>query len=112
MSLDISLTVKADTGNSETENIEVYSANITHNLSSMAQAVGVYDATWGAYGKDASTSMIPVVIAIQRLKDDPARYDEYSASNEWGTRDQFIAFLSRFLTACEMHPNATIHTSS
>lgn len=46
MSLDVYLYVLVDTGGAEPHRAELFSANITHNLSRMAAAAGIYECLW------------------------------------------------------------------
>lgn len=46
MSLDVYLYIEIDTGGSEPHHVDLYDANITHNLSAMADAAGIYYALW------------------------------------------------------------------
>ncbi len=107
MSLDVSL------------NVEVFEANITHNLGEMAREVilkngqTLYMYLWrpeevGAYyGSD-------IVEHIQEgyleLLNNPEKYKIFEPDNGWGTYDDFLPWLQKYLEACKIHPNARIGT--
>ena len=46
MSLDIWLGMNVDTGGEEPYFLELFDANITHNLGEMADKAGIYDVLW------------------------------------------------------------------
>jgi hypothetical protein len=104
MSLDITLT--------RTQPTEVFDANITHNLTQMADAVGLYKPVWrpDENGIQTAADMIPFLRdGIAELERNPDRYRKMEPENKWGTYDDFIPWLKRYLAACEEHPDATIH---
>ena len=49
MSLDIWLEIEVDAGGKEPHKVELFSSNITHNLSKMAEEAGIYTALWHPY---------------------------------------------------------------
>lgn len=103
MSLDISLT--------EIKEIEVYSANITHNLGKMADAAGIYHCLWRPEEiniKTAGELIDPLKEGLKKLEDDPEYYKKFNPPNGWGTYKGFIFWLKKLIIKCENHPNATI----
>lgn len=89
----------------------VYSSNITHNLGGMAEAAGIGDAVWNPEDIEivtASQMIEPLRQGIELLKSNPQRFKSFSASNGWGTYEQFIPWLTNYLNACEMYPNAEV----
>lgn len=112
MSLDVSLTEEPcpHCGRGD----EVFQANITHNLNKMANAAGIYEACWrpeeiGA--KRAKDLIVPLRAGIALMKGDPAHFKQFEPANRWGTYDNFIPWLDRYLAACEAWPEAVIHVS-
>jgi hypothetical protein len=106
MSLDISLY--------ETKPSEVFTANITHNLTEMASALGIYECLWRATENKilrADELIGPLAAALRKLKADPDFFDKFSAQNGWGTTEQFIPWLEKLLAACRENPAASIHIS-
>ena len=103
MSLDISL--------HEISRHSVYESNITHNLTTMAEALGVYQAIWRPeevgikYAKD----LIPLLEQkLMELVLGKKEYEQYNPSNGWGSYESFVKFLQNLLTACNEHPEAEI----
>jgi hypothetical protein len=105
MSLDIRLEV--------TEPHTVYSGNITHNLTTMAQAVGLYQALWYPFPQwQTAKDILPVLReGLARLKADPARYQQFNPANGWGSYEGLVGFVERYIRACEEHPDAEIRVS-
>jgi hypothetical protein len=86
-----------------------FSANITHNLADMADALGVYQMLWhpeeilGLHAKE----MIPALDqAIQELEINPNKYIQYEASNGWGTIKNFLPWLKKVRDACLEYPES------
>ena len=93
---------------------EVYSSNITHNLGAMADAAGIYEHLWSPDEigiKTASELIAPLTEGLKRMKDDPAFYKKFNASNGWGLYEHFIPWIEEYLQACIEHPNAEIRVS-
>ena len=106
MSLDVSLTV--------TKPVEVFEANITHNLGEMAEAAGIYAAVWRPedLAIEFAEQLVPVLEAgINELKANPERFKTLDAKNGWGTYDQFVPWLEKYLAACKENPEAHIGVS-
>lgn len=106
MSLDIILrTAEGDS---------VYEANITHNLTTMADALGMYQAIWRPeeIGIERAGQVIPYLekgiseMAIYREK-----YMQYEAENGWGTYAVFLPWLQDYLHACRKYPLSSIEIS-
>ena len=114
MSLDVTLYVKIDTGGKEKKEIELYWANITHNLAEMADAAGIYECLWrpdeiGAkYAKDIINCLED---GLKKLKADPEKYKKYDSPNGWGIYEHFVPFVENYLEACKDNPKALIHVS-
>ena len=103
MSLDISL--------HEVSRHSVYEDNITHNLTKMAEALGVYKAIWHPeevgikYAKDLGTILEHKYI---ELLSNSKKYKQYNATNGWGMYENFCRFINELLIACKEHPDAEI----
>jgi len=107
MSLDISLDRKNDEG----EMVEVFDANITHNLNQMASEAGIYEIIWHpeeAGVKQAEELIAPLRKAIAEMKADPKRFEKYDAENGWGLLEHFLPWLEHLLVACEEYPDAVV----
>lgn len=106
MSLDVYLIANRPT--------EVFSANITHNLTQMAHEAGIYKACWRPHeiGITKAGQLIePLRAAISQMKADPDRFREFDSRNGWGTYENFLPWLERYLAACEENPDALVSVS-
>jgi hypothetical protein len=106
MSLDLSLI------NEKGE--EVYSCNITHNLGAMAKACGLYKLLWRPEELEFTTAgeFLPYLRkGIAELAAYPTIYKEYHAENGWGTYDDFLPFVNKFIAACENNRLAKVEAS-
>lgn len=112
MSLDVSLStnVCAHCGRGDWE----WGANITHNLTRMADEAGIYGAVWRPEEHGITTAAQVAEVLRRGLADMEARPDHYrqfDATNGWGTYDQFLPWLREYLEACEQWPDATVRVS-
>ncbi len=105
MSLDVYLTVDDE---------EVYWANITHNLSLMANKAGIYKPLWRPEllgFTEASQLVTPLSVGVMTLLVDPERFKTYNPLNGWGTYEDLVLFVRSYAEACRMHPTAKIRVS-
>jgi hypothetical protein len=103
MSLDVTLSAVRET--------EVYTANITHNLSKMAAEAGIYKALWRPeeIGITTAKQLIePLRVGLALLRAEPQRFRAFNPENGWGTYDGLVAFVDAYLQACEENPDATV----
>lgn len=106
MSLDVWLTAVRKT--------TVYDANITHNLSKMADEAGIYMHLWRPeeIGVTEARQLIePLRNGLALLKSDPQRFEAFNAQNGWGLYEHFVPFVEKYLKACEENPDATVRVS-
>lgn len=106
MSLDVYLTLLQPTA--------VFDANITHNLNRMAKEAGIYEACWRPEEigiAKASQLIEPLRQGIALMESDPERFEKYDAPNGWGTYNDFLPWLKRYLEACIEHPDADVSVS-
>jgi len=106
MSLDVSLTYEVD-GNE----IEIYSANVTHNLTEMADAAGIYYAIWRPEEKGynlAKEIVRPLANGLKKLKSRPSYFKKFDPPNGWGSYEYFVPFVENYLAACKKYPNSKI----
>lgn len=97
-----------------TQPTEVYWANITHNLNSMAEEAGIYKHLWlpDKIGIIKAFQLIePLSNGIKLMESDPARFKRFNASNGWGTYDGFVPWLKQYLAACIEFPDADVKVS-
>lgn len=93
---------------------DVFEANITHNLHVMAAAAVLYYPCWRPeeIGATKAKDIAPLLReGLARLKAEPEKYRKLDASNGWGTYDQFVPWVERYLAACEEYPEAEIRVS-
>ncbi len=112
MSLDVHLTPNAcpHCGRGD----EGYGSNITHNLNDMADAASIYGVVWypEEHGITLAEQLIePLRKAIADMKARPAYFRRFNATNGWGTYENFVTWLERYLAACEKMPKATVSVS-
>lgn len=106
MSLDLTLMVTKPT--------EVYSTNITHNLTGMAAEAGIYKHLWRPEEigiTEAGELIAPLRAALELMKQNPERFKKHNAPNGWGTYKHFVPFVEEYLAACVETPHATIRVS-
>ena len=106
MSLDVTLTAIRRT--------TVYDANITHNCNEMADAAGIYKHLWRPeeIGITHAAQLIePLKAGLALMRSDPDRFRALEPENKWGTYDQFIPWVDRYLTACMESPDAEVSVS-
>jgi hypothetical protein len=138
MSLDVYLNRKMylsyDKGVTyEEQNEELYWANITHNLSQMADKAGIYKALWRPYSlhpdfKDTEDYDVEMkfeeehpmlakdIIQVlekgyEDMKARPEYYKTFDAKNGWGIYIHFLPWIERYLEACKTYPDAEISIS-
>jgi hypothetical protein len=95
----------------EQETNEVYSANITHNLNTMAEEVGIYKHLWRPEEIEitkASELIEPLKKGIKKLKSTPEKYKKFNPENGWGTYEGFVSFVENYLDACCEYPEAEV----
>lgn len=110
MSLDVMLTVPGAPGTTN----EVYWANITHNLTKMADAAGIYEVLWRPEEigiKTASELIEPLEKGLADLNARPAYFEQFNAPNGWGLYKHFVPFVEKYLEACKQHPDAEVRVS-
>jgi hypothetical protein len=96
----------------ETEACDVvYSANITHNLNTMAEAAGIYECLWRPEEigiTHAEQLIAPLSKGLQSLKRNPEQFYPLNPPNGWGSYERLVAFVESYLLACIVYPEATV----
>ena len=93
---------------------EVYWANITHNLNTMAGEAGIYKELWrpDELGVTLAAELIePLGMGLVKLEKSPSFYQQFNPKNGWGDYDGLVRFVSKYLAACKKYPQATIRIS-
>jgi len=94
--------------------IEVFSENITHNLTKMADKAGIYECLWTPEEnkfKKAKDIIPKLEKGLKDLKARPDYYKMWDASNGWGLWEHFVPFVESILDACKKYPNGKIEAS-
>lgn len=102
------VTMQVEENDGETE---VFHANITHNLGTMAANAGIYKCLWrpDENGISIASELInPLTAGLQRLQDNPEKFKQFNPSNGWGTYEGLISFIEDYLAACKEYPEAKI----
>ena len=98
----------------EYETNEVFSANITHNLGTMASEAGIYHHLWRPEEINiykAKELINPLREGLHMLKSDRIKFEQYNPSNGWGNYDNLVEFVQNYLDACYNYPEAKIEVS-
>jgi hypothetical protein len=93
---------------------ELYEANITHNLNTMADQAGIYKALWRPeeLGFTKAGELVPLLReGLDKLQVAPDFYRKFNPENGWGDYDGLVRFVTNYLAACERYPDATIRIS-
>ncbi len=114
MSLDVWLYMTIDTGGNEAYQVDLYEANITHNLNWMAKRAGIYYHLWRPeeIGINKAEELIkPLSEGVKRMKAYPFFYKGFESPNGWGRYIDFVPWVLEYLDACVIHPKALIGVS-
>ncbi len=114
MSLTVSLVAVTDVGGSKPHFVELFSANVTHNLNHMAHEAEIYEHLWrpNEIGITQASQLIkPLRNGITMLLDDPSKFKNLNPSNGWGSYKDFVPWVKDYLVACETYPEAIIAIS-
>lgn len=97
-----------------TNGVQLFSANITHNLNKMADVAGIYDVLWRPDENGITTAIQcvdPLKTGLLKMSEDPEFFREFNSPNGWGTYDHFLDFVANVLIACCKHPKAKVVVS-
>lgn len=123
----------AEVQENEFETSNVFDYNITHNLTEMANACGLYEPLWRPHllksnwiatenydeeykfeadnPSEAWEIISKLKEGIEELKSNPEKYKKYNPDNGWGNYESLLKFAEEYLKACENYPNAIIGVS-
>lgn len=128
MSLDVTL---RDPG-PKYGDLVLYDANITHNLNTMADHAGLYNALWRPYRlmpeyvegdheaerkfedsvKVLALDLIPTIEnGLKDLKSRPEYFRQFDSPNGWGTYENLVRFTEEYLDALKSYPDAIVEVS-
>lgn len=103
-----------DNAHTITDSDRLYDSNITHNLTAMAEAAGIYQALWHPeeLGVTTASNLIgPLTAGLMILESDPKRFEAFNAPNGWGLYVNFVPFVREYLEACKRFPDARVEVS-
>lgn len=106
MSLDVYL--------EDQEGRELYWANITHNLNTMAGEAGIYECLWrpDEHGITHARQIIePLAAGVALLATQKERFEAFNAPNGWGKWENFLPWCAKYLQACRDNPDALVKVS-
>jgi len=86
--------------------IRLDSANVTHNLADLAEALQVYDLLWCGTGIKAGDALGTVKRAKGELLANKDYYKKFESPGGWGTVADMVRFLSEVVSLCEDYPEA------
>lgn len=101
-------------GSTYKEYEEVFEANITHNLGTMADKSGIYQYLWRPDElniTEAKELIEPLTKGLKDMKERPEYYKQFEASNGWGLYKHFVPWIEKYLEACIEYPDAIINVS-
>ena len=124
----------AEVEENEFETSEVFDYNITHNLTEMANACGLYEALWRPHrlkkgynipkddhnaewefeeeNPSQAFEIIPMLEkGIKKMKSNPEYFKKFNPENGWGTYEGLLSFAEKYLEACKEYPNSFISVS-
>ncbi len=94
--------------------VYVFESNMTHNMTPMAKAAGLYDCLWRPQENGithAAQLIEPLREGLMRLLDEPPRYMQLNPPNGWGAYENLVKFVELYLAACIEHPDASVGAS-
>lgn len=98
----------------DSDDLEGYSANITHNLNAMAGEAGIYEALWrpNENGITEAWQLIALLRSgLELLRSDRPRFEKFNPANGWGDYDGLVSFVAEYLAVCEQDPEAEVSVS-
>ena len=98
----------------EYDDSKLSSHNITHNLSIMAKAAGLYDVLWNpeSIGITTASQLIPLLEkGIVELEANPDKYKAFNPPNKYGNYEDLVDFCKTVLQNCRENPDAVIEVS-
>jgi hypothetical protein len=119
MGLDIRLDVKKhvsyDDCNTWTAEYEmVFDCYITHNLVKMAEHANLYKVLWRPeeLGFEKAEQVLPLLReGLAKLKEDPDTFKLFNPESGWGSYENLVNVVGKYIEACETWPKAEIEVS-
>lgn len=93
---------------------EVFWANITHNLAPMANKAGLYEFMWDVLesGLDLPKYVGPYLKeGLRKLRANPDYFRQLEGVGVGDSYEDLVAFVEKYIAACEEYPDAAISVS-
>ena len=103
MSLDVYLT--------QDKPCTVFTSNITHNLTKMADEAGIYRALWRPHetGIRRADDLAHILKnGLDKLLERPEHFKQFNPENGWGDYDTLVRFVTEYIAACREFPEADV----
>lgn len=81
----------------------------------MADKCGIYQHLWhpDELGILIAEQLIePLSKGLLDMEERPDYYKQFNSPNYWGTYEQFIPWIRKYLAACKEFPESIVHTST
>lgn len=111
MSLDFDIGARVSFREGESEFLSVFSWNFTHNMVSLWQHLGIYEALYESHGKRVVDVLPSLREGAKRMIDEGAALSRFDSPNGWGKYADAREALLELLTACEARPLGEISVS-
>lgn len=85
--------------------------NITHNLGTMWQEAGIYDALYNSAGMQASEVLPVLVNGLSDMIANPEKYKKLNSPNGWGLYENAVPWLAELIKGFNENPDAIIEVS-
>lgn len=91
--------------------VEVFEADITHNLTTMAEKAGLYMPLWRpeeigvTHARDLSEHLEK---GLKELRENKVELEKLNPENGWGSYENLLSLTKRYLEACNENPDAVI----
>ena len=92
----------------------IWAIGITHNLTAMAEAAGLYECMWRPeeIGITLASQMVePLELGIDALKKNKDVLETMNPENGFGSYEILLSVAQRYLAACVENPNAEVEVS-
>lgn len=77
----------------------------------MALEAGLYEIMWRPerfFIEKAEELIEGLKVGLKNLQSDPDRFKQFNPKNAWGSYDNFVLVVSKYLSACMEYPYAII----
>jgi len=97
--------------------VYVFESNMTHNMTPMATAAGVYDCLWhpeiyGFNGVTRAKDLIePLQAGVRNMVLNAEELKKLNPTNGWGNYESFLEFVRECRDACLLNPGAVVEVS-